>query len=405
MGFRAGTIPLAFYPAEREVREPLPMNLSLILLDRETDVFSGLFTRNAFPGFPVIIGRERLERPSTRGVLINNKIANVRAPGGKEAAEQVLEALAACVGCDPESFFPSSTGIIGWRLPAAEMRAAMPALLANLSSRSILPVAQGIMTTDSFPKVRSTPVGAGRLVGIAKGAGMIEPNCATMLVYLLTDVTVDRDPFRGVLREACEDSFNRISVDGDQSTSDTVLGFSSCLKPRVGVSELRDAFRSVCGSLAEDIVRNGEGTRHVIRAMVDGARTEEEAVGVARRIVNSPLVKTAVFGNDPNVGRLVMAVGNWFGSRGESLDPEAVAMAIGGSEVYARGRFVIDKTLEERLSAYLADRAIDPGTDRFPRHERTVDIRISLGRGGACAQVLGSDLSYDYVKENADYRS
>jgi len=242
-------------------------------------------------------------------------------------------------------------------------------------------------------------------VGIAKGAGMIEPNCATMLVYLLTDVSADRGLFRDSLRDACSVSFNRISIDGDQSTSDTVLGFSSCLKPAVPEADLRGAIASVCGALAEDIVRNGEGTHHVIRVDVDGAESEEEGVGVARRVVNSPLVKTAVFGNDPNVGRLIMAIGDWFGGRGIPLDPDRVAISIGGREVYREGGFVIDKPLEDTLSAYLKDRFIDPGTDRFPRHDKTVDIRVSLGRGRADAWVLGSDLSYDYVKENADYRS
>ena len=404
-GFRVATASLAFRPAEREVARPLPMNLSLIVLERETAEFAAVYTSNRFPGAPVAIGRERLGGAAVRGVLVNNKIANVCTPTGRADAELLCAALGRETGSTAEAFLPASTGIIGWRLPVAEMQAAIPGLVRGAHGGSVLPVAKGIMTTDRFPKVRSRPVGGGRIVGIAKGAGMIEPRMGTLLCFLLTDVSVGRDGLRAALPWAVDRTLNRISVDGDQSTSDMAVLLSSGTKGAVEPATFRAALSGVLADLAEDIVRNGEGTSHVIRVAVTGARDDESAAGAGKAVVNSPLVKTAVCGNDPNVGRIAGAIGDWAGTAAPWLEPAAVVVRLGGEDVLAGGAFRLDAAKEERLSACLRGAAFDPAARGFPAHGRCVDIEVSLGGGPGTAVVLGSDLSAEYVRENADYRS
>jgi len=381
------------------------MNLSLILLDEETPDFGAVFTRNRFPGAPVLIGRERLRAPAIRGILANNRISNVCTPGGRENAHALLERLGGLLGVPGEKFFTASTGIIGWELPRQEMEAALPGLVAGLDASSILPVARAIMTTDAFPKVRSAVAGSGRVVGVAKGAGMIEPNMATLLCFLCTDVAVDREELREHLSWCVERSLNRISIDSDQSTSDTAIILSSGRKGRADRDEFRRALHAVLSGLAFDIVRNAEGIGHVIKARVGGARDAHAALGVARAIVNSPLVKTAIFGNDPNVGRIVCAIGDYLGNAGLALDTERVVVRMGGIEIFGGGAFRLDSGKEETLSRYLRDRAMDTARVPWPQHAKTVDIDVALDGAEPPVEVLGSDLSYEYVRENADYRS
>jgi glutamate N-acetyltransferase / amino-acid N-acetyltransferase len=404
-GFRVSTTSISFRPVERDVDAPLAMNLALILLDRETPEFAAVYTANRFPGAPVAIGRERLLRSGIRGVLVNNKIANVCTPTGRSDAERLLAALGSETGSAAEAFLPASTGIIGWRLPEAEMEAALPALVRGARRGSFAPVARAIMTTDRFPKLRSRAVGAGRLVGVVKGAGMIEPNLGTLLCFLCTDVSVGRDELRAALSWAAGRTLNRISIDGDQSTSDMAVLLSSGTKGYADPAVFREALREVLAGLAEDVVRNGEGTSHVIRVTVSGALDEAAAAGAGKALVNSPLVKTAVCGNDPNVGRLAGAIGDWAGSAAPWLDPASVSVRVGGVEVLTGGAFRLDAAKEERLSGYLRDAAFDAAGRGFPAHDRCVDIEVALGRGPGGAVVLGSDLSAEYVRENADYRS
>ena len=381
------------------------MNLSLILLDEETPDFGAVFTRNRFPGAPVLIGRERLSQAAIRGVLVNNKISNVCTPHGAEDARALLARLGELIGTPGERFFTASTGIIGWELPVAEMQAALPRLVDGLDSSSILPVARAIMTTDAFPKVRRASVGAGSIVGVAKGAGMIEPNMATLLCFLCTDVAVERERLREHLSWCVERSLNRISIDSDQSTSDTAILMSSGRKGKVNDEEFRRGLLDVLSGLAFDIVRNGEGIGHAMRVRVERASDEATALAVGRAIVNSPLVKTAVFGNDPNVGRIVSAIGDYMGNAGQPLDPMRVVVRLGGEEIFGGGCFRLDADKERRLAAYLKERALDTRRVPWPQHDRTVDIEVTLDGRSPAVEVLGSDLSYDYVKENADYRS
>ncbi len=412
-GFRAGATRFEFTP--RELPRQVAMNLVLVALDRPTDAFAARFTRNAFPGAPVILGRRRLEAPGLGALVVNNKVSNVCAPGGLEAAERVCAGAARLLGMAPEEVLPLSTGVIGWQLPVEEMLGALPGAAAALQRASALPAADAIRTTDLYPKLRRAAVGQGSIVGFAKGAGMIEPNLATMLVFLLTDLDVPRAALRVALEAAVDGSFNRISVDTDTSTSDSVVLLSSRRRPAPSGGAFQAALAQVCADLAEDVVRNGEGVHHVIRVAVAGAPDPRAAQVVAKAVVNSPLLKAAVNGNDPNVGRLLCAVGKVAGAEGIALDPARAVMRVGGETVLEGGAMRLEPEKEQRLVAHLKSAELyasappvngvfRPPVD-FPRHERCVEIEIDLAMGRSAATVLGADLSHEYVSENADYRS
>lgn len=405
-GFQVGVHSVEFFPAERALSQPLKMNLGLITLDKETDSFAAVFTQNLFPGAPVKIGRKRLaERKKIFGVLVNNKISNVCAPQGEEDAEEILCALGKELGVDSSSLVPASTGIIGWRLPKNAMVEGLSSLVKSRDRSTLTDLAKAIMTTDLFPKVRSVAVGDGFITAVAKGAGMIEPNMATMLCFVMTDLDIEADDLQRALKIAVEESFNSISVDSDQSTSDTVLALSSRLKEAVPFESFLNGLKGVCSRLAEDIVRNGEGVHHVIKVKVTGAQNHGVAKQIGKAIVNSPLVKTAIFGNDPNVGRLVSSIGDECGNKSLPINPQEVRVSLGQRQVFAQGAFTLDEESERFLSQYLISRKINPTEKRFPEHENCVEIEVELGTGEGSATVTGADLSYDYVKENADYRS
>jgi glutamate N-acetyltransferase/amino-acid N-acetyltransferase len=419
-GFRVGTTSFDFVPVE--VTKGAKMTVTLIVLDEPTPAFAACFTKNAFPGAPVIIGRKRLEEPTLGALVVNNKIANVCAPSGVEASERLCAAVAQALKIQPGQVMPSSTGVIGWQLPVDAMIARIPTAVATLQKDSVLPAAEGILTTDLFPKVRRAAVGDGAIVGIAKGAGMIEPNLATMLVYLLTDCDVPREFLREALAGAVNGSFNNISIDSDTSTSDTVAALSSRRVPCPDPKAFRAALDRVCGELAEDVVRNGEGVHHVIRVAVGNAPTVDLARGIGKSIINSPLFQCAVCGNDPNVGRLVCAIGKFIGGASHlgagaaGIDLTRCVLTLGGQTIFADGVFRLDPAKEKLLVAHLKDAqlyASKPAIDgftfkpplRYPAHERCVEITVDLGLGGASCTVLGGDRSHEYISENADYRS
>ena len=271
-GFRVGTTRFDFTPGE--VPKPAKMTITLVALTQPTPDFAAVFTRNAICGAPVTIGRQRLAQPTLGALLINNKISNVGAADGIARAERLCGAVGAGLGIDASQVLPASTGVIGWQLPVEAMVAAIPSAVSALSPASVLPAAEGIMTTDLYPKVRRATVGDGSVVGFAKGAGMIEPNLATMLVFILTDLAVPRAVLRALLPEAVDATFNRISIDSDTSTSDTVALVSSGAIPCPDHAAFVRALRTVCADLAEDVVRNGECVHHVIRVSVSGAPSE-----------------------------------------------------------------------------------------------------------------------------------
>ena len=414
-GFRVGKHRFGFTAAV--TGKPATMTLTLIALDQPTPDFAAVYTRNAFPGAPVLVGRRRLEEPALGAILINNKISNVCAPGGVETAERLCAAAGKLLGLPGSAVLPSSTGIIGWSLPEAEMLAQLPAAAQSLQAASALPLAEGIVTTDLYPKLRRADFpGGGCLIGAAKGAGMISPNLATMLVYLLTDVPIPRERLRALLREAVRPSFNGISIDTDQSTSDTVALLSSGRAAPVPEREFAAALHRVCADLAEDVVRNGEGVQHVVRCTVRGAPDHAVAHAVGKSVINSPLLQCAIAGNDPNVGRLVCAIGKELGDRWPAVGTERVRIELAGETVYAEGAFRLDPAREARLSAALAAaqmwKSAPPDAAGvfktpidYPPHERAVEIRIDLGQGDAAATVIGCDRTHEYISENADYRS
>ena len=445
-GFRVSShVGLPFTPQEAPHMRA-KMNLSLIVPDVPTPHFTAVFTKNAFPGAPVHIGRSLLSSPRLGAIVINNKVSNVcPRGGGLDDAARVCAAVAATLALPADAaVLPCSTGVIGWRLPVDQMVHAMPAATAGLQSESIMPVARGIMTTDLYPKIRAESVCGGRIVGIAKGAGMIEPNMATMLSYILTDVAVPRDVLRAMLPRVVDPSFNSISVDSDMSTSDTVvLASSAVVQPPATTTagsihwlrEFEAALRRVCVRLAGDVVRNGEGVRHVMRVAVSGAPSREAARGVGKAIVNSPLFKCAVTGDDPNVGRVVAAVGRYVSVALPGVSLDRCRISIGGRLIFEHGQFRLDAESEAFIvshmrAASLYDSSptvdVDPATGRlkpgassvhyappvrFPRHERCVEISVELGAStsdsnrNSSAVVYGADLSHEYVAENADYRS
>jgi glutamate N-acetyltransferase/amino-acid N-acetyltransferase len=305
--------------------------------------------------------------------------------------------------------------VIGWRMPVEAMLAALPDAVASLGQRSLVDAASAIMTTDLYPKVRRASVGRGSIVGFAKGAGMVEPNLATMLVFLLTDLAIPRAELRRMLVPAVDCSFNCMSIDSDTSTSDTVLLLSSGTLPCPDPVAFEHALVQVCQDLAEDLVRSGEGIHHVLRVRIVGAPNEVLARGVGKSVVNSPLFKCAVCGNDPNVGRLVCAIGKYIGPAAPELDLRNLRIRMSGLPIFEAGSFHLDAKLEAALSAHLkqaelyasaapVDGVFRPPID-YPPHERCVEVEIDLGVGNASATVIGADLSHEYVSENADYRS
>ena len=412
-GFRVGTTRFDFVP--REAPKPAKMTLTLIALDNPTPDFAAVFTKNAFPGAPVIVGRARLSEPTIGAILVNNKISNVCAPGGVEASERLCGELAKQLGLSAGQVLPSSTGVIGWTLPVDAMLPALPQAVAALTGSSVLPAAEGIVTTDLYPKIRSVQLGGGRIVGIAKGAGMIEPNMATMLVYIMTDLVVPRDTLRAILSRVVDRSFNCISVDSDTSTSDTVVALSSGRVPCPDLAAFEAALATLCRDLAEDVVRNGEGVRHVMRVQISGAPTPTLARSLGKAIVNAPLFKCALAGNDPNVGRLVQAIGKYVGAQAIEIDLSRLRARIGGIEIFANGAFQLNGEKETALVAHLKSAelyASAPPKDGvfsaaidYPPHERCVEIEVDLGAGAESATVFGADLTHEYVSENADYRS
>ncbi|MCB1105519.1 MAG: bifunctional ornithine acetyltransferase/N-acetylglutamate synthase [Opitutaceae bacterium] len=413
-GFKVGTTRFEFVP--REAPKPAKMTLTLIALENPTADFAAVFTRNALPGAPILIGRQRLDEPQLGAIIINNKISNVCAPDGVATAEKVCAAVGDLLDIPASAILPSSTGVIGWSLPAEKMLESLPAVLPGLQRTSILPAAEGIVTTDLYPKIRRAEVGGGSIVGIAKGAGMIEPNLATMLVYILTDIAVPRAALRAMLPRVVGPSFNSISVDSDTSTSDTVALVSSGQVPCEDLAAFEAALATVCSDLAEDVVRNGEGVRHVLRVAISNAPDEITARQLGKAVVNAPLFKCAVAGNDPNVGRLVQAIGKHAGSLGTgSIDLSKLRLHMGGIEIFANGVFQLNPQKEQALVAHLksaelyasivpADGIYAAAVD-YPPHERCVEISIDLGTGSAAATVIGGDLTHEYVSENADYRS
>jgi len=358
-----------------------------LVVAESTCAASGVFTQSRFAGPSVVVSREHLADRRARGVVVISKNANV-ATGreGMDNAREVVAGVARAIGCEPHDVVIASTGVIGRQYPMAAVRAGLARIPSQPAGTDALAVARGIMTTDTVEKVAEATVAGStaRVVGVAKGVGMIEPNMATHISLVFTDAAVSQAELESSFRSCVERTFNRVSVDTDTSTSDTTVCLASGAAGDVDPTSFREALHSVLLSLTKQIARDGEGAERVIEVRVDEARDESQAVTVARAIVNSPLVKTAVHGADPNWGRVAMAIGKC--SQYDDIDQQRVVIRFGDQEVYPRQ---VDEDGLARLSGYM-------------RSEEVV-IHVSLRTGEATATVWGCDLSADYVRINADY--
>jgi glutamate N-acetyltransferase/amino-acid N-acetyltransferase len=358
---------------------------------------AAMFTRNRVAAAPVEVGRAHLRKNKgrVRAVLVNAGNANcATGEQGIAVAEQSCAALGAALEAAPHFIIPSSTGIIGVPLPVEKLVAAVPAVVDGLAddAEALKSFATAIMTTDTCMKLASVEFAAGkktvRIAGVCKGSGMIHPNMATMLVYLFTDLDAEPKALQEALKAAVDSSFNAISVDGDTSTNDTVLllasGASTVKLAGRGVAKkFVQALHSVCASLAEQVVRDGEGAQHLVRLRIAGAKSVEEARTIARSIANSPLVKTAWAGCDPNWGRILSSVGK----SGIAVDPSTINIFIGPQQVCKHG--MAHPFDEKAAHEYLK--------------QREYGIRVELGRGRSSLDFLTCDLTAEYVHINADY--
>ncbi len=364
---------------------------------------AGVFTTNLFQAAPVQVARAALDAagdaaPSfsgPRAVLINSGQANAcTGQDGLDDCRATLDMVGAAVDMPPSSILPASTGVIGARMDLAKWRAAVPALAASLGHATLEDFARAIMTTDAFPKLSGAEIrltgGSVRLAGAAKGAGMICPNMATMLSLVLCDAAVDPAVWRAMFRRAVDATFNRVTVDGDTSTNDTLIGLANGASGVRAEDDdlivLEEALTGVLGDLAYMLVKDGEGATKVMHITVSGAATDADADAVARTVGHSQLVKTAMFGRDPNWGRIVAAAGR----AGVAFRPEDLRVTLCGVELFRDGRptdLDFDALLKEPLA----------GTD--------VALELILGTGPGSSKLLASDLSHAYVSLNADYRS
>ncbi len=357
---------------------------------------AAVFTRNAFCAAPVTVSREHLAKASPRYLLVNAGNANAgTGERGLAAAQACCVALAEVGDCTPEQVLPFSTGVIGQPLPVEKIVAALPEALANLKEDNWLAAAKAIMTTDTIGKAMSKQIEIGgqaiKITGIAKGAGMIHPNMATMLSYIATDAQVEQTLLQTILSEVVEETYNCITIDGDTSTNDSLVlaatGQSGFVIDASNRAIFQQAVQEVCMYLAQAIVRDGEGATKFISVIVEGAKDRAEARVIGNTVALSPLVKTAMFASDPNWGRILAAVGR---SQIEALDVNAVTIYLGDTLLIEKGQPA--PSYREEL-----------GQLEMKRDEITV--RIHMGRGSASATTWTCDFSYDYVKINAEYRS
>ncbi len=378
--------PRGFRCASRNVGlKPEAKDLTVFVSEVEADA-AAVFTRNHFPGAPIILGREVIRGGKLRAIVANSKVSNVATGArGVENARRMAAAAAHELGTTADRVLVSSTGVIGVQLPVERIETGIRGMSADLQSDPLVG-AEGIMTTDTHPKALSASVGDATITWVAKGSGMIEPNMATMLSYIFTDAALDAATLDRLLRSAVSRSFNMLSVDTDTSTSDTCAILANGLAGAVDEAAFLEVLTAGCVRMTEILGRDGEGAEHLLRVSVRGAKDDHEARRIAKSVLNSPLVKTMVHGADPNVGRLLMAVGKCFEC---TIDPAATDAWINGFQVVKGG---------ERLS-------FDDAVVRSALKAEVVDLEISLGVGTATATAYGCDLTKGYVDENASYYS
>jgi glutamate N-acetyltransferase / amino-acid N-acetyltransferase len=367
-------------------------DLGLIVADAETAA-AGVFTTNRVKAAPVVIAQQRVGRGGLRAITANSGSANCfTGRAGLKLARDSSAAVARELGCPPGAVAPCSTGVIGHLFDLEKYRRGVREAVAALSPDGLEDFARAIMTTDTRPKLASVSMRLGgadlTIAGVAKGAGMIQPHMATMLAFIVTDAAVAPPALRGILKHVLPVSFNAITVDGDMSTNDTliIMAGGAARNHRFSAREstaFEVGVREVARSLAWQLVHDGEGATKLVAIEVRNARTSNEAFRVARQIANSPLVKTAFFGCDPNVGRIIAAAG----ACGVAIDPERLTLQVAGVPIAARGALLVEALAEAQARM----------------REREFRVILDLKQGRARAVVLSSDLSFDYVKINAEY--
>jgi glutamate N-acetyltransferase/amino-acid N-acetyltransferase len=388
-GFRSGGIHCGIKPGKSR-------DLAMIVSEVPAAV-AGVTTQSTVVGAPVELTRERLRSGSGRGLVVNSGISNVAMGArGRRDARAMATSAARAVGCAASDFYVASTGVIGEPLPMPLLGEGIPRLAAKLAPEGLPEAAEAIMTTDTFAKlacVRAT-IGGKRvtLAGIAKGSGMIEPNMATMLGFLLTDAAVSPSFLRTALRRSVAQTFNCLSIDGESSTSDTVLLFANGVAGNAklrgpsspGADRFEEALREVSESLVRDLARDGEGATKLIRVDVRGAASAAQADRAARRIANSPLVKTAVFGSDPNWGRILQTVG----AAQVAIRLDRAIVKLCGIAVFRNGASAGPAARKRAAAKHSGDE---------------IQIEVELGAGSHAAHMWTCDYSYEYIRINAEY--
>lgn len=374
------------------------LDLGLLCADQPA-VAAGLFTTNEVKAAPVTISERRLRTGLCQAILVNSGNANAcTGRQGQEAALSLTRAAASALHVPRGLVVPASTGVIGAQLPRDTIEAAIPSLVSDLSHAGAKRFARAIMTTDRGPKMARAEVKIGRTVcrvlGIAKGAGMIHPNMATTLAFVATDASLSQAGLSHMLRQAAEMTFNRATVDGDTSTNDSIYvlasGAANDREVQRGTAAGRrfaGALTEVLESLAKQIVADGEGAEHLVRIEVRGARTDADAVQISRTIAGSQLVKTAIFGCDPNWGRILAAAGR----SGVRFNPDHVSMTIGDVPIFQHGAPVTQAKTEAKAAVVMK------------RAEYTIAVKVGRGRG--IGHYWTCDLGHEYVRINADYRT
>ena len=370
----------------------------LVALDARTTA-AGVFTQSKCPSAPVEWCREKMRTGKARALVVNSGNANAfTGRNGREAAKFTANLAAKALGCKPGEVFLASTGVIGEPLPATQFTGVMDQLAANAAPGRWLEAAQAIMTTDTFPKVSTAKTNIGKtaitIAGIAKGAGMIAPDMATMLSFIFTDAAISAPVLRKLLKDGVADSFNAVTIDGDTSTSDTLLAFATGAAgaPRITKATdprlrgFRKAFDMVLCDLAEQVARDGEGATKLVEVKVEGAVSKKSARKIAMSIANSPLVKTAIAGEDANWGRVVMAVGK----AGEPANRDKLSIWFGGIRVAHKGA---------------RDPAYDEAKVSQAMKQPNIALKVDLGMGRGSDRVLTCDLTKEYIEINAHYRS
>lgn len=380
------SLPLGFhsYVANIGVKDD-SQDFTLVVVDSLCSS-AGVFTQSRFAGPSVTVSQTHLKDLSARAIVVISKNANVaNGPAGLSDALEVVQGVAKALNCDPHDVLIASTGVIGRRYPIERIRRGLAAIPAAITGNDAVAVAQGIMTTDTVHKIAEATIAgsSARIVGVAKGVGMIEPNMATLITMIFTDADVPKEKLNVIFRRVINKTFNCVSIDTDTSTSDTATIMASGASGAVDDTAFENALYEVALSLTKQVARDGEGAETLIEVCVDSATTDEQAKRVAKAIVNSPLVKTAVHGADPNWGRVAMAVGK---CNDTNINQDDVVIRFGAQEVYPH---LVSESGLAQLSEYMK------GSD--------VLIHVSLNNGTSCATVWGCDLTDGYVRINADY--